>query len=187
MFEKYTEASRSAVFFARHEATTAGHNQISPEHLLLGMLHDEGTRLEQLFQLRQHEPRIRQQFYEFHPQREPLPGNQDLPLTNQCMYVLAHAAEEACLLCDKCIDAEHLLLGILRIPDLTATHCLNDLGLTIEHARRVVRSNPVPERIRREPITPKYTGPKESKWNLWGLVLLVLFAITVVLLAWRLR
>src|SRR4051794_18933714 len=98
MFEKYTQASRRAVFFARHEATNAGHNQISPEHLLLGMLHDEGTRLDQLFQLRQNEPKFRQKIYELNPRREPLSRNQDLPLTNQCKKVLAHAAEEGHLL-----------------------------------------------------------------------------------------
>jgi ATP-dependent Clp protease ATP-binding subunit ClpC len=187
MFEKYTQEARRAVFFARHEATSAGHNQISPEHLLLGMLHDEGTRLEQLFQLRQHEPKVRKTIYEFNPQREPFPSNQDLPLTNQCKQVLSFAAEESDVLRDKCIDSEHLLLGILRLPDLAATQCLNELGLNLEQAREKVRSNPVPERIRAETMSATYAAPKESRLNFWGLAFLLLLAVAVILLVLRLR
>jgi ATP-dependent Clp protease ATP-binding subunit ClpC len=187
MFEKYTAASRRAVFLAWQEAIQSGHDQISPGHLLLGMLHEEDTRLEQLFQLRQHEAKIRERIYQSNPKREPLSSNQDLPLTGQCKQVLAYAADESELLRDKCIDSEHLLLGILRHPDLTATQCLNRLGLRIDQAREKVRANPVPERIHPERIPIMNNPSSESKWNTWGLVLLVFLAATVLFLVLRLR
>ena len=41
MFERYTEQARRAVFFARHEASQCGCSEIEPEHLLLGILHED--------------------------------------------------------------------------------------------------------------------------------------------------
>lgn len=38
MFERYTEAARRALFFARYEASHLGSVSIDPEHLLLGLI-----------------------------------------------------------------------------------------------------------------------------------------------------
>ena len=40
MFERYTEAARRALFFARYEASQLGSISIEPEHLLLGLLRE---------------------------------------------------------------------------------------------------------------------------------------------------
>ena len=40
MFERYTEAARRSIFFARYEASQYGSPHIDTEHLLLGMLRD---------------------------------------------------------------------------------------------------------------------------------------------------
>ena len=38
MFEKYTEAARRSIFFARYEASHFGSRQIEPTHLLLAIM-----------------------------------------------------------------------------------------------------------------------------------------------------
>ena len=40
MFERYTEAARRALFFARYEASQLGSISIEAEHLLLGLIRE---------------------------------------------------------------------------------------------------------------------------------------------------
>ena len=37
MFERYTQAARDSIFFARHEAASAGSETIEVEHFLQGL------------------------------------------------------------------------------------------------------------------------------------------------------
>ncbi len=41
MFEKYTEAARKVIFFARYEASQLGGEYIDTEHLLLGVFRSD--------------------------------------------------------------------------------------------------------------------------------------------------
>lgn len=43
MFERFTEGARRALFFARFEVSELGGPAIEAEHLLLGILHQEGS------------------------------------------------------------------------------------------------------------------------------------------------
>src|SRR6266849_4523327 len=47
MFERYTEAARRVLFRGRHEAAKCGNPFIETEHLLLGLLREEGSRAAQ--------------------------------------------------------------------------------------------------------------------------------------------
>jgi Clp amino terminal domain, pathogenicity island component len=42
MFERYTESTR-VIFFARYGVSQAGHMTIESEHLLLGLVHEDGN------------------------------------------------------------------------------------------------------------------------------------------------
>ncbi len=42
MFERFTESARSVIVRAQHEADGLGHNYLGTEHLLLGLVSDEG-------------------------------------------------------------------------------------------------------------------------------------------------
>ncbi|MEX2262234.1 MAG: Clp protease N-terminal domain-containing protein [Bryobacteraceae bacterium] len=48
MFERYTEAARQSIFFAREEASQAGSAFIETEHFLLGLLRADGVDRERL-------------------------------------------------------------------------------------------------------------------------------------------
>jgi hypothetical protein len=39
MFERYDDAARKALFWARHAVSDVGGTSIEPEHLLLGLFH----------------------------------------------------------------------------------------------------------------------------------------------------
>jgi ATP-dependent Clp protease ATP-binding subunit ClpA len=48
MFERFTEKARRTVFFARYEASQLGSQEITSEHLLLGLLRDDKAVLRHL-------------------------------------------------------------------------------------------------------------------------------------------
>src|SRR3954466_6711276 len=111
MFERYTETARRVVFFSRYEASQFGSPYIETEHLLLGVLR-EAHGLARKFDLSAES--IRTEIEKTTTIRKTISTSVDLPLSNESKRVLAYAAEEAELLNNKHIGAEHLLLVLLR-------------------------------------------------------------------------
>ena len=132
MFERYSEPSRRAIFFARDEAQKHGSGYIETQHLLLGLLHDEQSSLEQIFDLRKNENVYRSQVHRIH---EPVDKKVDLPLSNESKRVLAYTAEEADNLGHHSIELEHLMLGLLREKKCMAAKMLTDAGIALQQAR----------------------------------------------------
>jgi ATP-dependent Clp protease ATP-binding subunit ClpC len=114
MFERYTEAARKGVFFARYEASQFGSQYIETEHLLLGILRTDGLLALRLLKAREKIESIREQIEKQSSRREKIAISVDLPLSAECKRVLAYGAEEAERLQHKHIAPEHLLLGLLR-------------------------------------------------------------------------
>src|SRR5437868_7789259 len=144
MFERYTEASRRAIFFARYEAAQEGSSYIETEHLLLGVFHDPDSRIDEIFHLHTRLEEIRQKVRSARLARAALANDVDLPLSNENKRVLAYAAEEAEYLGSDWVDSEHLLLGLLREKKTFAAKLLKELGIDLETARVEVRSAPSP-------------------------------------------
>jgi hypothetical protein len=137
MFERYTEAARRTVFFARYEASMFGSPYIEPEHLLLGLLRQDPA-------FRAGLPagaaeQIRKRIEERVPQPvERSATSVDLPLSQDSRKALAYAAEESKELQHDHIDCGHLLLGILRLDTSTAADVLRELGIEYASYREVV-------------------------------------------------
>jgi ATP-dependent Clp protease ATP-binding subunit ClpC len=147
VFEHCTEKARLVIFFARYEASGFGSSQIESEHLLLGILHEsralpEGSQPPDVAWalLVRHKELIRKRIEGHITIREQVSSSIDIPLSNECKRVLAHAAEEAEGLSHKFIGTEHLLLGLLREPNCFATKLLNERGVLLESARTQMAS-----------------------------------------------
>jgi hypothetical protein len=135
VFERYTEKARRTIFFARYEASQFGSPYIESEHLLLGLLREDKA-LTNLF-LRSHAAveSIRRQIESHTLFREKVSTSVDLPLSSECIRVLAYAAEEAERLSHKHIGTEHLWLGLLREEKCFAAAILRERGLAPEQLR----------------------------------------------------
>jgi hypothetical protein len=137
MFERYTEAARRTIFFARYEASQLGSPYIEPEHLLLGLLREDRA-LRAVLPANAAE-QIRQRIEERAPQPvERSATSVDLPLSQDSRKALAHAAGESQALQHDHIDCGHLLLGILRLDAATAAVLLGELGIEYASYRQVV-------------------------------------------------
>ena len=129
--EKFTQRAETAIESARQAAQELGHAYIGTEHLLLGILAEEeglGAHI------------LRRQGLESAQLRRIVaresglgaPGAPSLGLTPNARLALERAASEARALRHGCIGTEHLLLGLLRLPDCGAAQTLREAGADLD-------------------------------------------------------
>ena len=138
MFERYTEDARRTMFFARQAATACGCVRIESEHLLLGLIREGGPAVRDLVPSQTAEE-IRRRIPEKKPEAADLPLV--MPLSDECKWILAYAADEADNLHHPQIAAEHLLLAILREDSCSAARLLAESGAELNHLRQRVATD----------------------------------------------
>jgi hypothetical protein len=126
MFERYTDRARRVIFFARYEASQFGSPVIDAEHLLLGLLREDGS-LHRWLPNTDVET-IRQQVGDHLPKHPPTSTATDLPLSEAGKRVLKYAADEAERLANKHIGTEHLFLGLLDERNSFSAKLLHERG-----------------------------------------------------------
>ncbi len=149
MFERFTEKAQRVIFFARYEASTFGSPQIEPEHLLLGLLREDGVLKNHLEPPADAQASIRTQIEAHSTIGLRISTSVDLPLSHECKRILAYAAEESAALQHPVIDCGHIVLGLLRIEDHYAASLLQQRGITHASYRGLVRDFSAPGPIRR--------------------------------------
>ena len=139
MFERYNDAARRSLFFARFEASQLGALSIETEHMLLGLLRD-GSVLTLLPPVPL-EP-LRLELESHRQSREKIPTSVEIPFASPTKRSLQFAAEEADRLLHSHIGAEHLLLGLLREEHSVAASSLAAHGVHLSDIRRKVQELP---------------------------------------------
>lgn len=133
--ERFTQRARRVLSLAHQEAERMRHNYIGTEHLLLGLIEEDGGVAGRVLRELGLEPQRVQEMIErlvgFGQYRG---GKLDLsPGTQQ---VLEQAVEEARRMGHHYIGTEHLLLGLVRHGEGVAMDVLRKLGITAEQIRR---------------------------------------------------
>ena len=144
--EKFTQRAEIAIEAARAAAGELGHAYIGTEHLLLGIMEEEdGLGAHILRRQGLEKEHLRRVIA--HQSGMGCPGAPGLGLTPNARAALERAAEEARRLRHGCIGTEHLLLGLLRLPDCGAVQALRGAGVdlnTVGTAILDVFGNPDP-------------------------------------------
>lgn len=136
MFERYTEAARRVLFFARYEASQLGATSIETDHLLLGLTREAKGIICEIFAASHVSLKIiRHEIEARAPFGEKLPTSVEIPFNDETKRVLQFAAEEAERLRHNYIGTEHLLLGLLREETCTAAVTLTAHGLLLGGVR----------------------------------------------------
>ena len=139
MFERYTEAARRSLFFARFESSQYGALAITPEHLLFGILREPAPVIDRLLSPTPETlTTIRQEIANRTVQQEPVSTSVEIPFSGSTKRALQYGAEEADRLLDSFIGPEHLLLGLLREEDSVAASVLGAHGLHLDEVRQRV-------------------------------------------------
>ncbi|MCB9111116.1 MAG: ATP-dependent Clp protease ATP-binding subunit [Anaerolineales bacterium] len=136
--ERFTQRARRVLSLAHQEAERARQNSIGTEHLLLGLMDEEGGVAGRVLRelgmsserVREVVARISSSSTDFDPNR--------VELAPETQQVLEYAVDEARRLGHHYIGTEHILLGLVRV-DSTALEALRRLGVTPDQIRRQTR------------------------------------------------
>jgi ATP-dependent Clp protease ATP-binding subunit ClpC len=136
--ERFTQRARRVLSLAHQEAERLRQNVIGTEHLLLGLIEEEGGVAGRVLRELGLEPeRVREMVERMSGFGQFRGGKIDLaPGTQQ---VLEFAIEEARRMGHHYIGTEHLLLGLVRSQEGMAMEVLRKLGVTSEQIRRQTR------------------------------------------------
>ncbi|MFZ0520579.1 MAG: SgcJ/EcaC family oxidoreductase [Candidatus Acidiferrales bacterium] len=135
MFERYTEKARRVIFYARYEASQYGSPYIESEHILLGLLREDGATVLRFLRPVCTAAEIRVQIESQISVRERISTSVEVPLTQESKQILNRAKEEADLLGDRHIETQHLLLGILATESSFAARLLLERGAKLQAVR----------------------------------------------------
>jgi ATP-dependent Clp protease ATP-binding subunit ClpC len=152
--ERLTQRARRVLSLAHHEAERLRHNYIGTEHLLLGLIREEGgVAARVLRELGLEADRVEEIVERLTGAGQHESGKIDLsPGTQQ---VLEYAFEEARRLGNHYVSTEHLLLGLVRYGEGIALNVLRKLGVTPEQIRRQTR------RVLQESSAPRRSGTEK--------------------------
>ncbi len=138
MFERYTEKARRLIFFARYEASQSASPAIEPEHVLLGLLHENEDLLVKLTSLPDPSGALRKSVEHRVPPAQMISTSVELPLALGTKGVLMKAHEESDALGHRHIGPEHLLLGLFADSESLAAEALQASGITAERIRNLI-------------------------------------------------
>jgi len=138
LLERFTQQARQVVVFAKEEARGLRHSQIGTEHLLLGLLREEGGLAARTLQaLDITLERARAEVARLVPPGDE--GTQDhtseIPLTPRTRKVLERSLRESLSLGHQYIGTEHILLALVRENDGVAIRILLGLDADSEKIR----------------------------------------------------
>jgi ATP-dependent Clp protease ATP-binding subunit ClpC len=137
--ERFTQRARRVLSLAQEEAERLQHGQISTEHLLLGLMREEGGVAGRVLrELGLDQRRVEELVVRLTDSGSRAPGG-TLDLSPGTKKVLELAVDEARRMGHHYIGTEHLLLGLVRQQDGVAIDVLRRLGISPEEVRRQTR------------------------------------------------
>jgi ATP-dependent Clp protease ATP-binding subunit ClpC len=140
MFERYTEAARRSVFFARYEVSQCGGDAIDTEHLLLGLIRANDGLAARIFRENQLSLSAVQAIaQESKVTRDRVSTSVDIPLSAAAKGALLQAAREADEMGHEHVGCEHILLGLVWEKDGLAAQVLAKKGIRLSRVRDDVR------------------------------------------------
>jgi ATP-dependent Clp protease ATP-binding subunit ClpC len=154
--ERFTQRARRVLALAHQEAERTQQNRIGTEHLLIGLLQEDGGVAGRVLrELGLEEDRVREMIERVRPRE--ITDTQQIELGSDTQKVLEFAIEEARRMGHHYIGTEHLLLGLIRLEEGLATEVLRKLGVTAEQIRRQTR------RVLQETSGTTLTAPQNSQ------------------------
>ncbi|MDP7234682.1 MAG: Clp protease N-terminal domain-containing protein, partial [Alphaproteobacteria bacterium] len=134
-FERYSERSRSLISTAQTQAITAGHQQLTPEHLLKALLEDDDCLAINLLSAAGGRPEQVLELVEAALAKLPCVeggGGGQLYMAPETARILERAGVIAEQAGDRFVTAERLLQALTEAKGSTGARLLGDAGVTVE-------------------------------------------------------
>ena len=139
--ERFTAGGRRVVDHAREEARVLGHDNIEPEHILLGLLDEPQSHAARVLNSLTIEVKdVRAWAVQARPPAKtlPMPPGASAPFTPHALQILQRAPVEAAGLGSDQVAPEHILLALVSEPHSTAARILREHGADPETVRHEV-------------------------------------------------
>ncbi|MCZ7539252.1 MAG: ATP-dependent Clp protease ATP-binding subunit [Anaerolineae bacterium] len=137
--ERFTQRARRVLSLAQEEAERMQHSHIGTEHLLLGLMREEGGVAGKVLREMGLQPDRVEQIIERLTLADRRPGVTRMDLAPATKKVLELAVDEARRMGHHYIGTEHLLLGLARTNDGVAVEVLRELKISPDDIRRNIR------------------------------------------------
>ena len=134
MFERYTDAAKRAIFYARAEAINQNLTAISVRHILVGLTYEADSRACQIGSLKENAAKLRSSLGVPWLSTKLWKSQLEMPLDANAKKTLAYASQEYELDRGQWLDTDHLLRGLLRFPN-EATQSLQQINLELDSIR----------------------------------------------------
>jgi len=161
--ERFTQRARRVLSLAQEEAERLRHNYIGTEHLLLGLLREEGGVAGRVLRDLGLEQRRVEELVEELTRATARTTATTAELSPGTKRVLELAVDEARRMGHHYIGTEHLLLGLVRQSEGVAIDVLKRLGVSPEEVRRqtrrVLQESPV--QTNTPPDRPETRNPRK--------------------------
>ncbi len=166
--ERFTQRARRVLSLAQEEAERMKHTYIGTEHLLLGLMKEEGGVAGRVLRELGLETRRVQEMVERLTGANKTAGLTKIDLSPGTKRVLELAVDEARRMGHHYIGTEHLLLGLVRQNEGVAVDVLKKLGISAEQirrqTRRVLQENPSQSaQMQRQPVAPQGCEQKKKE------------------------
>ena len=160
--ERFTQRARRVLSLAHQEAERMRHNYIGTEHVLLGLIREEGGVAGRVLRELGLEVERVQELVERMVGTGQYKGGK-LDLSPGTQQVLEHAVDEARRMGHHYIGTEHLLLGLVRYGEGVALDVLRKMGVTPEQIRRQTRRVLQESSVSRRTSTAGEQKPKQEQ------------------------
>jgi ATP-dependent Clp protease ATP-binding subunit ClpA len=137
--ERFTQRARRVLSLAQEEAERLQHNYIGTEHLLLGLMREEGGIAGRVLRDLGLEQRRVEELVERMTRAKPRIEGESLDLSPGTKRILELAIDEARRMGHHYIGTEHILLGVVRQSEGVAIDVLKRLGVSPDEVRRQTR------------------------------------------------
>ena len=154
--ERFTQRARRVLSLAQEEAERLQHNYIGTEHLLLGLMREEGGVAGRVLRDLGLEQRRVEELVERLTRATTRTPSTQLDLSPGTKRVLELAVDEARRMGHHYIGTEHLLLGLVRQSEGVAIDVLKRLGVSPEEVRRQTRRV-----LQESPVQPNQPSHQE--------------------------
>ncbi len=131
MFDKLTERARKVISYAGDDALKLGHGFIGTEHILLGLLREDGPVQKILNSFNLFYEDVVKEIRTILSPGELEIKNSEIPLTPRTKKVIESSIEEAKKLGHNHVSPEHILLSLINEPDGVAYKLLDKKGVSI--------------------------------------------------------
>ncbi len=147
IWERFTKRARQVFSYAQEEAKRLNHSYIGGEHLLIGLLREDGGVAGRVLrELGLETNRVRTVVERLTGGKSSGTPFSKIELAPSTKRVLEYALEEAGRMNQHYVSTEHLLLGMVRQSESRAVEVLRKFGVTQEQirrqTRRMLRENP---------------------------------------------